>query len=204
MGARGDWNLPNALTVARMVAVLPLGALLWLGADPAYTFVDAFALALFALTLATDLLDGWLARRMGQVTGLGKMLDPLADKVIIAACLVFLVERRVAPAWAVAAILVREFAVTGLRSIAQGRGEVFGASQLAKAKTALQSVAILLFLAPPTLLHRFEGADVLVLGRWVLYASVLVAWVSGAQYFYGFFKAPAPSASAPATGPATR
>jgi len=199
MPARGDWNLPNALTVGRMVLLLPLAALLWLGADPAYTLVDAAALGLVALTFLTDLLDGWLARRTDQVTATGKMLDPLADKVIICGCLVFLVERGVAPAWAVAAIIAREFAVTGLRSLAQGRGEVFGASTLAKAKTALQSVAVLLFLAPP-----IAGFDARTVGVWVLVASVVVALVSGAQYFYGFWKEPAAPASTPATGPTTR
>jgi CDP-diacylglycerol--glycerol-3-phosphate 3-phosphatidyltransferase len=199
----GAVNVPNALSFLRLGAVVPLAVLLWAGRDPAYTLADALALGLYAASFGTDLVDGWLARRWRQETSVGQLLDPLADKVLIACCLVFLVERAAVPAWAVVAILAREMAVTGLRGLASAQDVIIKASRTAKGKTLLQSIAVLLLLLPPTM--GAGGVLAGPLGVGVLYAAVLLTVVSGAEYFYGFFRgSTAASAPATSTGPATR
>src|SRR6202030_3669334 len=103
---------------------------------------EIFALAVFLAAAATDLLDGWLARRWGQVTTVGTLLDPIADKLLISAALVSLVDIHRVPAWIVILIIGREFAVSGLRSIAAAEGYTIRASDLGKTKMVLQVVAI--------------------------------------------------------------
>src|SRR5271154_3083212 len=143
-------NLPNLLTLLRIFFVPLLVATLLadnLGARWQGTIPDArdlFALAIFLAAAATDLLDGYLARRWGQVTTVGTLLDPIADKLLISAALIALVEIHRVPAWMVILIVGREFAVSGLRSIAAAEGYVIQASDLGKTKMAVQVLAIAL------------------------------------------------------------
>jgi CDP-diacylglycerol--glycerol-3-phosphate 3-phosphatidyltransferase len=142
-------NLPNTLTVIRIFLV-PLLVVVLLtkfeGRAVAGIHVEFVAAAIFGLASLTDWLDGYLARRRQQITWVGQVLDPIADKLLISATLVSLVQLELAPAWMVAVIIGREIAVTGLRSVALSRGLVVPASPLGKAKMATQVTAVLLLL----------------------------------------------------------
>jgi CDP-diacylglycerol--glycerol-3-phosphate 3-phosphatidyltransferase len=143
-------NLPNALTVLRIFLVPVLVVVLL-----TRTRTDGgllLGVAIFGLAVLTDYLDGYFARRRNQVTRMGTLLDPLADKLLTAAAFLSLVEMDAVPAWMVMIILGREFAVTGLRNVAAGRGYLIPASGLGKGKMVAQVVAILLLL----LGRRFE------------------------------------------------
>ena len=140
----GRLNLPNLLTLARVAAV-PLIVVIMLSDSREAGF---WAAAIFGAAAVTDFIDGWLARKWGVVTVLGKFLDPLADKLIVLAALIMLVPFGRVPAWAVFALLAREIIVTGLRSIASSEGIVIDASDLGKYKTIYQMAAI-----PGLLLH---------------------------------------------------
>jgi CDP-diacylglycerol--glycerol-3-phosphate 3-phosphatidyltransferase len=144
----GEVNLPNALTLSRIFIVPLLVVVLltkypsdWLGVPQ-----QMVGLALFVGASLTDWLDGYFARKRGQVSTLGILLDPIADKLLVSAALVSLVENRLAPAWAIVIIIGREFAVTGLRSIAAAEGFTISASKKAKFKMLSQVVAITLLI----------------------------------------------------------
>lgn len=165
-------NAPNVLTVLRILAV-PVVVVALLNETPEG---DVIAAAVFALAALTDGLDGYIARRRREVTTFGKLMDPLADKLLVTAALVSLVSLDRLAAWVAMVIIAREFAVTGLRSIAAERGTVISASGLGKAKTGLQVAAIFALIAfEPTPL----GVDLLV------YAAVAMTVISGADYFFG-------------------
>ena len=141
-------NLPNALTLSRIFVVPFLVVVLltpfsenWLGAPR-----HIVGAALFLAAALTDFFDGRIARRRDQVSRLGKLLDPIADKLLISAALISLVENRLAPAWAVVIIIGREFAVSGLRSIAAAEGVVIDASRMGKFKMLSQVVAVALLI----------------------------------------------------------
>src|SRR5438132_9032633 len=136
-------NLPNLLTLLRIFFV-PLLVAALLAEDPGSWWRslipmshDLFALGIFLVAAATDLLDGYLARRWGQITTVGTLLDPIADKLLIMAALVSLVEIRRVPGWMVVLIIGREFAVSGLRSIAAAEGYTIKASELGKTKMVI-------------------------------------------------------------------
>jgi CDP-diacylglycerol---glycerol-3-phosphate 3-phosphatidyltransferase len=165
-------NLPNVLTVLRIVAV-PVIVVALLDETPNG---DALAAAVFALAAVTDGLDGYIARRRQQVTTFGKLMDPLADKLLVVAALIALVSLDRLAAWVAMVIIARELAVTGLRSVAAEQGVVISASWLGKLKTALQVGAIVaLIVWDPAPL----AVDLLV------YAAVAVTVISGADYFFG-------------------
>ena len=130
-------SLPDQLTVARVVAV-PVVVLLFAWDFPNHAY---WATAVFVVAMATDQIDGWLARRRGTSSPLGKLLDPVADKVLVLAALVMLIGEGVAPAWMVALIVVREILVSGLRLAAVERGVVLGARDLGRLKTWVQALA---------------------------------------------------------------
>lgn len=141
-------NLPNTLTLSRIFIVPLLVVVLltpfsenWLGVPR-----HILGAAIFLAAAFTDYLDGHIARRRDQVSRLGKLLDPIADKLLISAALISLVENRLAPAWAVVIIVGREFAVTGLRSIAASEGVVISASRMGKFKMLAQVVAVALLI----------------------------------------------------------
>jgi CDP-diacylglycerol---glycerol-3-phosphate 3-phosphatidyltransferase len=165
-------NLPNVLTVLRIMLVPALVVAL-LGNTPAG---DVLAAVVFALASLTDFVDGYLARARGSVTTFGKLMDPLADKLLIVAALISLVSLHRLAAWIAMVIITRELAVTVLRLGATQAGVVIGASLFGKVKTCLQIAAVLAVIAvhgqPP----------------WVsvlLYATVLVTVLSGLDYFFG-------------------
>jgi CDP-diacylglycerol--glycerol-3-phosphate 3-phosphatidyltransferase len=143
---------------------------------------ELFALAIFLAAAATDFVDGYLARRLGQITTVGTLLDPIADKLLVSAALVSLVEIGRAPAWIVIIIIGREFAVSGLRSIAASAGYTIKASELGKTKMASQVTAISLVIAGirwPAL------APVATVSLWVV---MLFGVVSAADYFRKFWR----------------
>lgn len=171
-------NLPNALTALRIFLV-PLLVVVLLTRAEHHVFLGA---AIFGLAALTDYLDGYLARRRNQVTRVGILLDPLADKLLTAAAFLSLVELGAVPAWMVMIILGREFAVTGLRNVAAGRGLLVPASALGKGKMVAQVVCILLLL----LGRRYTILQ--LPGLLALWAVVVLALLSGADYFRLFWR----------------
>ena len=165
-------NIPNALTMLRILAV-PVVVVALLAEIPNG---DLIAGIVFALAALTDGLDGYIARRRDDVTTFGKLMDPLADKLLIVAALVSLVALDRLQAWIAMVIIARELAVTGLRAVAVEQGVVISASWLGKVKTALQIAAVIALIAvdPAT-----TAVDILV------YAAVAVTVISGADYFFG-------------------
>jgi CDP-diacylglycerol--glycerol-3-phosphate 3-phosphatidyltransferase len=194
-------NLPNLITMIRM-AMIPV--ILW------FTYYESrrasfIAAMLFAVTGATDFLDGWVARRRGLVTVIGKFLDPLADKLVVMAALVMLVHLGRVAAWVVIVIMAREFIVSGLRAIAMSEGIVIAAGQEGKTKTIFQ-IAGISFL----LVHYAYPLDfgVVVLeydankvGTILLYVSVVFSVWSAWTYFSDFLKAVYRPAQGPTQGP---
>jgi CDP-diacylglycerol--glycerol-3-phosphate 3-phosphatidyltransferase len=171
-------NLPNALTLLRIFLV-PFLVVVLLTKFEAREIV---ALAIFLVATATDFFDGWFARRRGEITTLGALLDPIADKLLISAAFISLVELGLAPAWMVVVVVAREFAVTGLRSIASGQGIVISASGWGKAKMASQITAISLLI----LSERYTWLN--LPAKATLWIAVAVAIISGAQYFRRFLE----------------
>lgn len=182
-----DMNLPNSLTIARIFLVPVLVSVLltkFEGRLVAGLPVELVAAAIFGLASLTDWLDGYLARRRKQVTTLGQILDPLADKLLISATLVSLVQLGLASAWMVGVIIGREIAVTGLRNLAYSRGLTMPASGLGKFKMASQVTAILLLI-----LGWERVPALLVLGQAALWIVLLTAVVSAVDYYQGFQRA---------------
>lgn len=165
-------TLPDQLTVARVAAV-PVVVVLYAWDFPNHAY---WATTVFVAAMATDQLDGWLARRRGTSSQLGKLLDPVADKVLVLAALVMLVAESVAPAWMVALIVVRELLVSGLRLAAIERGIVLGARDLGKLKTWAQALAAAIagFAA--------AGAWGETVAWWSLLVALVATWVSGLDY----------------------
>lgn len=177
-------NLPNSLTVARIFLVPLLVVVLLTEFEGRMVLgvrKEIVGAAIFAIASLTDWLDGYLARRREQVTTLGQIMDPLADKLLISAALVSLVQMSLAPAWMVAVIIGREFAVTGLRSLAYNRGIVIAASPLGKIKMMAEVIAILLLILGREYLQQF-----VVLGEIALWVVVITALVSGWDYYRRF------------------
>lgn len=141
-------NLPNYLTFARIIIVPLLVVVLLTPLAESWFGVSGYALAIviFLAAAFTDIFDGYLARRRNQVSTLGKFLDPVADKLLISAALIVLVEKHLAPSWAVVIILGREFIVTGLRSVAASEGIVIAAQRIGKIKMWAQCVAVVALL----------------------------------------------------------
>jgi CDP-diacylglycerol--glycerol-3-phosphate 3-phosphatidyltransferase len=176
-------NLPNALTLARIFLVPLLVVVLLTKAEGRLILgirEELVGAAIFGLASLTDWLDGYLARRRKQVTTLGALMDPLADKLLITAALLSLVQMDRAPAWMVMVILGREFAVTALRGVAYSRGVVIAASPLGKVKMASQVVAILALI-----LFNAEH-PLFILGRVALWVATITALVSAADYYRRF------------------
>jgi CDP-diacylglycerol---glycerol-3-phosphate 3-phosphatidyltransferase len=177
-------NLPNALTLGRIFLVPLLVVVLLTKFEGRMIFgvpKELVGAAIFGIASLTDWLDGYLARRRKQVTTLGQFMDPLADKLLITAALVSLVQMDLAQSWMVVVILGREFAVTVLRSIAHSRGVAIPASPLGKFKMASQVVAILLLI-----LGREHLREFFVLGVIALWVAVLTAVLSAIDYYRRF------------------
>jgi CDP-diacylglycerol--glycerol-3-phosphate 3-phosphatidyltransferase len=165
-------TLPDQLTLGRALAV-PVVVTLF-----AWDFDDHlyWATVVFAVAMATDQIDGWLARRRNQTSTFGSLLDPIADKVLVLAVLTMLVAEGVAPAWMVAAIVAREIAVSGLRLAALERGVVMGARDLGKLKTWAQTLA-----ATIAGLQAAGAWDVDV-AWWAMLVATVLTWISGIDY----------------------
>src|SRR3954470_3921213 len=165
-------SVADQLTVARALAV-PFVIVLFAWPFDGHAY---WATALFCVAMATDFFDGRIARRHGRTSALGSLLDPVADKVLVLAVLVMLIGERVVPAWMVAAIVVRELLITGLRQAAIERGVVLGARDLGKLKTWAQAIAAALggFAA--------AGAWSDAVAWWALLVAVVLTWVSGLDY----------------------
>lgn len=202
-------NLPNTLTLFRIflvpllvvVLLTPPWATAWVRTrleDVAYagwiagavTWLSAWrevaAVVIFLTAAATDWLDGFLARRRGEVTTLGALLDPLADKLLTASAFISLVELRLAPAWMVVVIVGREFAITGLRSVAAAQGLIISASRWGKSKTASQIVAISLMILTTTLDRWGRFGFLGVVALWI---AMALAVISAADYIVRFARA---------------
>lgn len=183
-------NLPNLLTFARIV-MIPL-CLWFLDLDtPRAGF---WAAIIFTLAAITDLLDGYLARKLNVVSVLGKLIDPLADKLIVMATLVWMVPMGRMPTWAVIVLLAREFSVTALRSVAASEGVIISAGQEGKTKTALQMIGIIALLVgyPYHLSFGFVDlgvVDCMRVGRVLVYLSLVFSVASAAQYIGLFAQA---------------
>ncbi len=167
-------NLPNTITMGR---ILLIPVFVYLAYDPG-PWRSFFAALVFLIAALTDFLDGYLARKHNLVTALGKLLDPIADKLLTLAGFIMLVALELAPAWMVIIIIGREMAVTGLRAIAAAEGYVMPADDWGKWKTVAQITAIIMLL----LGWKFWIFDVTIIGYWVMVASMLLALYSGARY----------------------
>ncbi len=177
-------HLPNSLSVTRIFLV-PLLVVVLLTKFEGRMILgvrkELVGAAIFGLSSFTDWLDGYLARRRGQVTALGQFIDPFADKLLTIAAFISLVQMELAPAWMVAIIIGREFAVTALRAIAHARGMTMPASPLGKLKMISQVVAILALILGKDHLQGF-----FVIGQIALWVVVATALVSAADYFRRF------------------
>lgn len=173
-------NLPNQLTISRILLV-PV-VLFFLFLDTRWFCL--LATVLFGLAGFTDLIDGYLARRVNQVTILGKFLDPLADKVLVSSALVMLVQLNRVSAWVAIVIICRDIMVTGLRAIAADEGIVIAADKYGKLKTLLQLVA----LGPLILHYTWFGIPMDKIGTFLLYLALALTVFSGFNYFLTFFR----------------
>ena len=181
-------NLPNKITLARVFLIplfmifmlVPLDLGEWMVFGETIPVAHLIAAVIFIIASVTDWIDGYLARKYNLITNFGKFIDPLADKLLVTAAFVSLVELKLVPSWIVILILSREFAVTGIRLVAASDGDVIAASKLAKWKTACQIIAIiaLLFYNIPFSAVRFPFADIM------LWLALLLTILSGFDYFW--------------------
>jgi CDP-diacylglycerol---glycerol-3-phosphate 3-phosphatidyltransferase len=180
-------NLPNLVTMSRVV-MIPFILIFIDNFNPLRSFIASM---LYLAAAAGDFLDGYLARSRGEVSMLGKFLDPLADKLLVTAVLVYMVALSRVPAWIVVVLVGRDLAISGLRSIAAAQGLVIAASDGGKIKTALQLVAIMMLLVyfRYPVLGTSIMLDYYVVGNWILFISMGVSLFSGVQYLRHFLSA---------------
>jgi len=177
---RKIFNFPNVLTMLR-ITVVPVLFFLLLSPGPTWSLVIA---GLFVLASFTDMLDGWVARRYGIVTTMGKFLDPIADKLVVNTAMILMIPIGRIPAWVAAVIVIRDFVVDGIRSIASADGIVIAASPLGKQKTVCQAFAVTALIIH----YPFFGADAHLVGTALMYlALVLTVW-SGLDYLVRFYR----------------
>jgi len=184
-------NLPNQLTVARLALTLVFVGVLSIDGLP---HAGTIALAVFSIAAYTDLLDGQIARARNLITNFGKLMDPLADKVLMCAGFVMLCEEGFIPAWIVVLILAREFLVTGLRLVASAEGIVLAAENLGKYKTTFQIITVIYFLiviaakdpwlAPLNPVLEWRGLGPHVLGQILIWIALILTLVSGLSYLW--------------------
>ena len=175
-------NLPNFLTLVR-ICLIPVFVVVFLAPTPNRSLVAA---VIFTVAAVTDLLDGYIARRTGQVTKLGKLLDPIADKLLVLSALILLVNIDRVSALVALLIIARELAVTGVRAIAAGERLIIAAETTGKYKMALQVVAIVLLILEGTWLAEFGNLH--LAGTATLYVSLVLGYISGGQYVWSFWK----------------
>ena len=175
-------NLPNFLTVSRIL-LIPVFVVLFSTPTPDRSL---WAACVFVVAAVTDMLDGYVARRSGQITKLGRLLDPIADKLLVLSGLFLLVGLGQVPAWVAIVITGRELAVTGVRAIAASVGVIIESENLAKYKMVFQVIAITLLILAN---GEFPGVAVFFgLGMAFLYAALILGVISGAQYLISFWQ----------------
>jgi CDP-diacylglycerol--glycerol-3-phosphate 3-phosphatidyltransferase len=174
------WNIPNILSISRIL-VTPVIVILLINESRLLSILVAF---IFLAAFLTDVIDGYIARRMRLVTDIGKFLDPLADKLLIATALIMLIPLHRVPIWMVVIILSREIAVTGLRIIALNNNIVISADMLGKKKTSFQIAAIFTLL----LHYRYFNIDFHSVGIFFLWIALIFTIISGINYFYKFLR----------------
>jgi len=168
-------NWPNRITLARVVMIPIMMVFLLINQD----WSRNTACAIFIIASLSDMLDGYLARKYNQITNFGKIMDPLADKLLVTAAMVILVELGDLQAWIVVVILAREFAVTGLRSVAAAEGIVVAASKVAKWKTTFQMFAVIFLIIKPLVISAIN----INIGMVLMYVALALTIYSGCDYF---------------------
>lgn len=177
---REVFNLPNTISMLRL-GVIPVLFLLLLSPGPVMSLVIA---VLFIAAALTDLMDGYIARKYEIVTTMGKFLDPIADKLIVNTAMILMIPIGRIPAWVVAIIVIRDFAVDGMRNIASSAGIVIQASLLGKRKTLCQIFA----LSALMIHYSFLGLDAQLIGTVILYIALIMTVISGWDYFRKFYR----------------
>lgn len=175
-------NLPNLITLGRIL-LIPVFVVLFITPTEDRSISAAI---LFVIAAASDLLDGYIARRTGQVTKLGKLLDPIADKLLVLSALILLVNVDRVSALVAILVIAREVTVTGIRAIAAGEGMIIAAETTGKYKMALQVVAITMLILEGTKLA--ELGNLHLAGLATLYLSLVLGYISGGQYIWSFWK----------------
>lgn len=192
-----EWTPANIISALR-IAAAPLVMIIlyfefWLNKalphnqldSVRYPWITSLAVFLFVAAAISDLFDGYLARKRGEVTTLGKFLDPLADKILVSSVLVMLVKFGWAPAWVAMLIIVREFTITAMRSMASAQGKVISAGPWGKAKTVVQDIALAILM----LNYDFFGLPVHYFGIFMLYLALGLTLYSGFDYLNKFYRA---------------
>lgn len=183
------WNAPNMITLVR-IAVIPVFLYYTYFESRLHSFVAAL---IYAVTSATDFLDGYIARKKNLITVIGKFLDPLADKLIVVSALIMLVHLGRIAAWVVIVIMAREFIISGLRTIAMSEGIVIAAGQEGKYKTAIQLVGVMFLTVnydyPIDFLVGTVDIDFNLLGTLLIYVSLVFSVWSAVKYFKAFVDA---------------
>lgn len=174
------FNLPNSITMLR-IGIIPVLFLLLLSPGQTGSLVLA---GIFVVAALTDLLDGYIARKYHIVTTMGKFLDPIADKLVVNTAMILMIPIGRIPAWIVAIIIIRDFTVDGIRTIASSEGVIIGSSRLAKQKTLCQVVAVTALMIH----YPFLGADAHLVGIVILYVALFLTLYSGLDYLMKFFK----------------
>lgn len=174
------FNLPNAITLLR-IFLIPIFILLLISPSPFKAIVAALV---FCLASLTDWLDGYIARRSGQITKLGILLDPIADKLLIASALILLVDMDRIPSWIAVVIIGREMVVTGLRAIALSRGNVIPAEMAGKIKMISQILSIIFLLID----GMHIGMDFRLIGTVTIWIAMVLSLISGVRYFISFWR----------------
>jgi CDP-diacylglycerol---glycerol-3-phosphate 3-phosphatidyltransferase len=172
-------NLPNALTLSRIFLTPLLVVILLTRIDGK----EIYGAIIFVVAAITDILDGYFARKRNQVTTVGKLLDPIADKLLVTSAFISLVELGLAPAWMVVIIVGREFAVSGIRSIAASKGLIMPANWLGKTKMVIQILALVVLIVADTYFEPW-----LTFGRLLLWMTVTVSLISAVNYLLIFLK----------------
>ena len=181
-GRESNVNLPNVLTLVRIL-LIPVFVMLLIDPTPDRALSAAIV---FVVAAVTDLLDGYVARKTGQITKLGRLLDPIADKLLVLSALILLVQVDRVSALVAILIIAREVAVTGLRAIAASEGLIMSAEVTGKYKMALQVIAIVLLVLEGTVVESIGNLH--LAGIVTLYLSLILGYVSGAQYVWSFWR----------------
>ncbi len=179
-------NIANKLTLLRIVLVFAFMGIIWLPLSLEQNLVLWIALAIFIIASLTDFFDGYLARKLNLVTNLGKFMDPLADKMLVTAAMLAVIDLGIKgtlaagtlPAWIVVFILLREFMVSGIRLVAAGQNHVIAASYLGKVKTVVQMAMIIVYLLP------LQWSFLPILATCLAYLALILTLVSGFEYLW--------------------